>query len=68
MTRLRFLCQSKLIGKTIWNDEFWSYDPVVFYREFESTKQSTDAVEWRSVLRIHEVKTFEQIKKEQRKI
>jgi len=50
----------------MWSDEFWSYDPLIFYEAF-SRKQSVFPNTTRAVLRVIETKTFEQIKLEQGK-
>lgn len=63
MTRFRFVCQFKT--ERMWSDEFWSYDPVVFYRELY---RLSSQYKWRAVLRIIETKTFEEIQYEQGKI
>ena len=66
--RLKFVAQSKypLDKSKTWNDEFWSYNPAVFYKGY-NRKQLANYLEWRAVLRIVETKTFKQIQTEQRK-
>ena len=65
MERLRFVCQSRIKrARSIWNDEFWSYSPLIFFREFKPIND--DIVEIRAILRIVKIKTFEQIKEDQK--
>jgi len=66
MTRLRFVAQSKLDKRDTWNDEFWSYNPVVFYKAFEEEKEK-EYLNLRAVLVIVDEKTFKQIQLEQGK-
>jgi len=65
MDRLRFVAQSKLDKHNTWNDEFWSYNPAVFYKAFEEKKK--EYLNLRAVLSVIDEKTFKQIQLEQGK-